>query len=200
MIFRILALALLPSLALAQPATGGLKVLLVQDGEAAKDGKGLAKQLQGAGPLQVRPVSPGKLSDDDIDWARAIMITAALTEKDEAWVLKAGRSGKGLVLGADAIGSLPDSKGFASLTGRTGLGKPQPKSTPMAVAFPDQRGQVTQSLTHFWHAGKLREYQLDKKKTQLLAFALRATAEAEVADKGKPQPVSYTHLTLPTKA
>ena len=43
MIFRILALALLPSLALAQPATGGLKVLLVEDGEPAKDSKGLAK-------------------------------------------------------------------------------------------------------------------------------------------------------------
>ena len=194
MIFRILALALLPSLALAQPATGGLKILLVEDGEALKNSKGLAKQLQAAGPLQVRAGSPGKLSEDDIDWARTIMITAALTKKDEAWVLGAGRSGKGLVLGAGAIGSLPDSEGFSALTGRTALGKPQEKSTPMAVAFPDQRGQVTQSLTHFWHEGRLQEYQLDKKKTQLLAFALRATVGAEVADKGKPQlfPVVWT--------
>ncbi len=196
MIFRILALGLLPSLALAQaqPPSGGLKVLLVEAGKTAKDGKGLAAQLQAAGPLQVRSASPGKLSDDDLDWARTIMITTALTEKDEAWVLKAGLGGKGLVLGADAIGSLPDSEGFAALTGRTSLGKGQKSSTPIAVAFPDQRGQVTQSLTHFWHEGRLRQYQLDKKKTQLLAFALRATAEAEVADKGKPQlfPVVWT--------
>ncbi len=196
MIFRILALGLLPSLALAQaqPPSGGLKVLLVEAGKTAKDGKGLAAQLQAAGPLQVRSASPGKLSDDDLDWARTIMITTALTEKDEAWVLKAGLGGKGLVLGADAIGSLPDSEGFAALTGRTSLGKAQKSSTPIAVAFPDQRGQVTQSLTHFWHEGRLRQYQLDKKKTQLLAFALRATAEAEVADKGKPQlfPVVWT--------
>ena len=185
----LILLVLLPSLALAQaqPAAGGLKVLLVEDGETAKSDKGLAERLGAAGPLQVRSVNPGKLSDDDLDWARTIMVTAALTEKDEAWVLRAGRSGKGLVLGAEAIGSLPDSEGFAALTGRTGLGKPQKKSTPIAVAFPDQRGQVTQSLTHFWHAGSLREYQLDKKKTQLLAFALKATAGAEVADKGKPQ-------------
>ena len=93
MIFRILALALLPSLALAQPATGGLKILLVEDGEALKNSKGLAKQLQAAGPLQVRAVSPGKLSEDDIVWARTFMITAALTKKDEAWVLGAGPPG-----------------------------------------------------------------------------------------------------------
>ena len=86
MIFRILALGLLPSLALAQaqPPTGGLKVLLVEAGKTTKDGKSLAAQLQAAGPLQVRSASPGKLSDDDLDWARAIMITTALTEKDEA--------------------------------------------------------------------------------------------------------------------
>ena len=194
MIFRILALALLPSLALAQPATDGLKVLLVEDQDSAKGGKKLAGQLQEAGPFQVRSVSPGKLSEDDLDWARSILITAALTKKDEAWVLRAGRIGKGLVLGARAIGSLPASEGFAALTGRTGLGKAQEKSTPMAVAFPDQRGQVTQSLTHFWHEGRLQEFQLDKKKTQLLAFALRATPEAELADKGKPQlfPVVWT--------
>lgn len=197
MTIRILVLVLLPSLtvlAQTRPATSGLKVLLVESEAAAKDGKGLAQQLGAAGPLQVRSVKPGKLSDDDLEWAQVITVTAELTEKDEAWILKAGRSGKGLVLCADAIGSLPDSGNFATLTGRVSLGPQQQKNTPIAVAFPDQRGEVTQSLTHFWHEDRLREYKLDKKKTQLLAYALRATAQAEVADKGKPRhfPVVWT--------
>lgn len=199
MTIRLLVLLLLLLLSLtvpaqARPAAGDLKVLLVESETATKGGKGLAQQLGAAGPLEVRLISPGKLSDDDLDWAQTITVTAKLTEKDEAWILRTGRSGKGLVLCTDAIGSLPGSKDFAALTGRVSLGAPQKKSTPIAVAFPDQRGEVTQSLTHFWHEGPLREYEPDKKKARLLAYALRATPQAEVADKGKPQrfPVIWT--------
>jgi len=188
MTIRLLPLFLLLSLP-AAAQTGarkdGLRVLLVETAPSTKDG--LGRKLTAAGPLQIRSVSPGKVSDEDLLWAQSIMIASKLTARDEAWALKAGRGGQGLVLYADAAASLPDSEGFSALIGRTRLGELEPAATPIAVAFPDQRGQVTQSLTHFWHQGRLREYALAKKGAQLLAYAVKATASAEAADGKTPK-------------
>ena len=187
MTIRLLPLFLLFSLPVAAQTGAredGLRVLLVEAEPSTKEG--LGRDLAATWPLRIRSARPGKVSDEDLLWAQSIMVSAKLTGKDEAWVLKAGRGGQGLVLCADAVSSLADSKNFSSLIGRARLGELEPAATPIAVAFPDQRGQVTQSLTHFWHRGHLREYVPDKKRTRLLAYAVKATAEAEVADKGVP--------------
>ncbi len=195
MTIRLLPLFLLFSLPVAAQTGAredGLRVLLVEAEPSTKEG--LGRDLATTWPLRIRSARPGKVSDEDLLWAQSIMVSAKLTAKDEAWALKAGRGGQGLVLCADAASSLADSKNFSSLIGRARLGELEPAATPIAVAFPDQRGQVTQSLTHFWHRGRLREYVPDKKRTQLLAYAVKATAEAEVADKGVPRrfPVVWT--------
>ena len=188
MTIRILPLLLLLSLAATTRAPAreaGLRVLLVE--EPATPESKLGQRLTAAGPLQIRSVSPGKVSDEDLLWARAVLIAAKLTGKDEAWALKAGRAGLGLVLSAEAAASLPGSKNFSTLIGRTRVGELAPTATPIAVAFPDQRGQVTQSLTHFWHKGRLREYVPDKRRTRLLAYAVEATADAGVANAKNPK-------------
>ena len=186
-ILPLLFLIALPAGAQTRSRENGLRVLLVETDVSTKDTRGFGSALAAAGPFQLRSVSPAKVGDDDLLWAQAILVTAGLSKKDETWLLAAGRSGRGLVLCANAMASLENSEKFSTLTGRTSVGSLEPEATPIAVAFPDQRGQVTQSLSHFWHQGRLRKYETDKKRTRLLAYAVKATAKAEVADKGVPR-------------
>lgn len=179
---------------------GTLVIETVRSGAGKEESAGapVSILLRRAGVLDVRSISPEDLKPELLTWADVIVLDAGgdgLTEDRVESLLAAVRDGKGLVVCGDAARALPDSRGYATLLGRTpeksgaaAVGEPK----PLVVAVLDQKHPVTQCIPHFHHRG-LAGY-LTSPGTAVLASAGDPRGKSEDESPESPlRPVVWTH-------